>query len=109
MTSIFESDEPPMVFDLSYIRRIAPFSLEELQVALKPMSRGRCKDKAGICLEMITNGGDELHTCLVEVYNSMLQTGQMDPEWKETIFTLLPKKGDLTNPGNWRPVAVLRV
>ena len=69
----------------------------------------RCKDKAGICLEMITNGGDELHTCLVEVYNSMLQNGQMDPEWKETIFTLLPKKGDLTNPGNWRPVAVLRV
>ena len=48
MTSIFESDEPPMAFDLSYIRTIAPFSLEELQVSLKQMSRGRCKDKTGI-------------------------------------------------------------
>ena len=62
--SIFESDEPPMAFDLNCIRNIAPFSLEELKAALKQMSRGRCKDKAGICLEMITNGCDELHTCL---------------------------------------------
>ena len=33
----------------------------------------------------------------------------MPPEWKETVFTMLPKAGDLKDPSNWRPIAILQV
>ena len=107
--SMFQSNAREVPFTLECIRNIPSICLEELQTALKQMSRGRCKDKAGICLEMIIDAGSPLQNCLAHAYNGIIRTGEMDPEWKNTFFTLLPKKGDLTNPGNWRPIAVRRV
>ena len=72
------------------------------------MARGKCKDKNGICLEMIINGGDKLQKCMVHLYNDMLRTGTIESSWRETFFTLLPKK-DLSEANNWRPVAILPV
>ena len=31
----------------------------------------------------------------------------MSAEWRETFFVLLPKTGNLDDPSNWRPIAVL--
>lgn len=39
----------------------------------------------------------------------MLRTGKLDPSWHKTLFSMLPKKGDLADAGNWRPIAILRV
>jgi len=47
----------------------------ELQTALKQMSRGRCNDKAGICLEMIIDAGNALRNCLVNAYNGITRNG----------------------------------
>ena len=32
----------------------------------------------------------------------------VDGSWKETVFTMVPKSGDLTDPANWRPIAILK-
>ena len=49
-----------------------------------------------------------LHQRLAETYNHMLRQGTFEPDWYHTVLTMLPKSGDLTDPGNWRPIAVLR-
>ena len=81
----------------------------ELTVALKQMARGKCLDRAGVSLEMLLYGGEALHSCLLGYYNSMITTGEFDDSWKETLFVMLRKSGDLGDPANWRPIAILRI
>jgi len=58
---------------------------------------------------MVAEAGEEAHSCLIELYNMMLDSGQFPEEWPETLFVFLPKGGNLDDPSNWRPIAVLRV
>ena len=58
---------------------------------------------------MLLHGGDALHSSLVGMYNSMISDGEFDPSWKETVFVMHSKAGDLEDPVNWRPIAFLRV
>ena len=81
----------------------------ELVKAMKQMARGKCVDRAGVSLEMLLHGGDPLHSFLLGLYNTMIRTGAFDASWKETLFVMLPKAGDLGDPANWRPIAILRV
>ena len=43
----------------------------------------------------------------VHVYNYALSRGTFLSSWQETCMTLLPKKGDLTDLRNWRPIALI--
>ena len=72
------------------------------------MANARCADEAGVVSEMIKYGSDLLHQRLAETYNHMLRQGTFEPDWYHTVLTMLPKLGDLRDPGNWRPIAVLR-
>jgi len=72
------------------------------------MANARCPDESGVVAEMIKYGSDMLHQSVADTYNHMLQQGVFEPDWYHTIFTMLPKSGDLSDPGNWRPIAVLR-
>ena len=33
----------------------------------------------------------------------------IDGRWKQTTFSMIPQTGDPTNPGNWRPLAILNI
>ena len=33
-----------------------------------------------------------------------LETGVIPRPWTKGIITVIPKNGDLTDPGNWRPI-----
>ncbi|CEP09380.1 hypothetical protein, partial, partial [Parasitella parasitica] len=41
------------------------------------------------------------------VYNDALKLGVFPPSWQETCIVLLPKKGDLWNLANWRPISLI--
>ena len=43
------------------------------------------------------------------MFNDMLTRGYLDSTWHNTIFQMLPKSGDLNDPSNWRPIAILPV
>ena len=58
---------------------------------------------------MIQLGSSTLHVVLVDMFNDMLTRGYLDPSWHNTIFQMLPKAGDLKDPSNWRPIAILPV
>ena len=45
----------------------------------------------------------------LRIFNSMLVDGHVGEKWKHTSFSMIPKTGDPTNPGNRRPLAILNI
>ena len=88
---------------------VEPFTILELQVVLKEMRRNKCADTSGLVAECFIYGNLDLHKCLLDVFNNMLAVGRFDASWSHTVFTMLPKGGNLFSPSNWRPIAVLKI
>jgi len=88
---------------------IPPFRLSELRGALRSMKNRKCADTDGVVIELFKYGSLCMHQALLDMYNRMLVTGQLEPTWQHTLFAMLPKQGDLTVPGSWRPIAILKI
>ena len=57
-------------------------------------------------LEMITHSSMSLHKKLLDAYHKMSATGRYEPSWYHTDFIMIPKRGDLSDVKNWRPIAL---
>ncbi|KAK4520677.1 uncharacterized protein ATC70_006555 [Mucor velutinosus] len=44
---------------------------------------------------------------VLAVYNDAHNLGVFPPSWQETCIVLLPRKGDLWNLANWRPISLI--
>ncbi|KAG2228473.1 hypothetical protein INT48_003130, partial [Thamnidium elegans] len=44
---------------------------------------------------------------VLQIYNDALTHGVFPESWLETCISLLPKKGDLTDIKNWRPISLI--
>lgn len=88
---------------------VHPFTVHELKQVLRQMRKNRCADSNDVLAEYFIFGSDELHQRLVTIYNDMIQSGCLEESWRNTMFTMLPKSGDLQQPSNWRPIAILEI
>ena len=48
-----------------------------------------------------------MHERVLRAFNLMPVDGHVQEGWKQTTFSMIPKTGELTNPGNRRPFAIL--
>jgi len=64
---------------------------------------------SGIVVELIQHAGSVFHEKLLNMYNGIISTGLVPPDWHSTVFSMLPKSGNLGDASNWRPIAVLPV
>ena len=106
---IYQSSAVPLHVQWGRISEIPPFTIEEFMTALKHMKNGKSADPEGMMIEMIKHGSALLHQTIVNMYNEMILTDIFDNSWRETVFRMLPKSGDLSKPGNWRPIAKLKM
>ena len=81
----------------------------ELRRAQRSMKLRRGSDEFGIAAEMFKAYTYKFLGLLLDLLNKMLREGVIGPTWRETVFPMLPKTGDLSHPQNWRPVAMLRI
>lgn len=109
LQAIYESPSPSIPIDLSRIAEIPPFKMHEFQYALKFMRNRKGADKTNIVAEMIKHAGPRVHQVLLDMYNQILSSGCVPDNWHVTIFTMLPKNGDLSDASNWRPIAILPI
>jgi len=109
MGDLFASDVGCPSFDDVQTCDISCITVQEVQIALKQMARGKSKDKSGIAMEIILHGGPEILEFLTSTFNGILMQRRIDDDWHVTFFTMLPKTGDLANPSNCRPIAILKV
>ena len=45
----------------------------------------------------------------LKLVNDLISRGHVDEIWRRSLFTIIPKSGDLTLPTNYKPIAILSV
>ena len=84
-----------------------PITLQELTVALEGMKNGRAPGIDGIPVEFFKAFWSILGEDLLAVSNDSMEKGCLPLSCRRAVLTLLPKKGDLCEVKNWRPVSLL--
>ncbi len=82
-------------------------SLEELHKALRGMESGKAPGTDGLPVDFYKSFWSVLGEDLLAVLNESLAEGRLPLSYRRAVLTLLPKKGDLTDIKNWRPVSLL--
>ena len=84
-----------------------PFTLEELDVAVTQLSHNKSPGLDGLTSEFYQFFWPALKNYILSVFNNSILSGSMPVSYRRAIITLLPKKGDLLDIANWRPVSLL--
>ncbi|KAK3544504.1 hypothetical protein QTP86_013297 [Hemibagrus guttatus] len=84
-----------------------PLVLEELQAALNSMAGGKAPGIDGLPAEFYKFFWQELREDLLEVLNKSCREMCLPLSSRRAVIILLPKKGDLQDIKNWRPVSLL--
>ncbi|CAM2100967.1 unnamed protein product [Caretta caretta] len=84
-----------------------PLTLAEFSEALRRMPTNKSPGMDGLTVEFYRAFWDILGPDLVTVWAESLQSGVLPLSCRRTVLALLPKKGDLRDLRNWRPVSLL--
>ena len=108
--TLFSSDGGPGppnwgTFSQSLQFETGAFSEVELQAALAKLSNGKSTGLDTIPNEVLKV--KELRSSVLNIMNHALLNGVPD-EWHHTALIPLPKKGDLSDPSNWRGIALMQ-
>lgn len=85
-----------------------PISAQEILKAAKQMDPGRAPGWDGLSV-ILFRCCAELREALTEVWKASLQAGKLPVGMRLGLISLLPKKGDLGDLDNWRPITLMPV
>ena len=102
-------DGLPQVSDETNSRLAGPLQMTELLSAVRNMQGQRAPGIDGLTAEFFKAYWDILGQDVLEVFNECLASGSMPVSCRRAVLTLLPKKGNLQDIKNWRPVSLLCV
>lgn len=97
----------PRVPEESYSDTDGPLTLLEIENALMSMENGKSPGIDGLPVEFYKVFWDCVGEDLLAVLRECLEEGCLPLSCRRAVVTLLPKKGDLQNLGNWRPLSLL--
>lgn len=97
----------PQVSEETNMELGAPISEAELYAALQSLESGKSPGIDGIPVDFYKVFWNEIGKDLLLVLMDSLEKGFLPLSCRRAILTLLPKKGDLQEIKNWRPVALL--
>uniref|UniRef100_A0A3B3HMN0 Reverse transcriptase domain-containing protein n=1 Tax=Oryzias latipes TaxID=8090 RepID=A0A3B3HMN0_ORYLA len=86
-----------------------PLQLPELSAALQSMKGRKAPGIDGLTVEFYKAFWDILAPDILEVFNDCLLSGALPTSCRRAVVALLPKKGNLQEIKNWRPVSLLCV
>ncbi|CAM4598561.1 unnamed protein product [Lepidochelys olivacea] len=84
-----------------------PLTLAEFSDALRRMPTNKSPGMDGLTVEFYRAFWDILGPDLVTVWAESLQSGALPLSCRRAVLALLPKKGDLRDLRNWRPLSLL--
>lgn len=100
-------EDLPQVTDEANADLCREITLEELKKALQGMECGRAPGIDGLSVDFYKSFWPEIGADLLAVINESLNNGKLPLSCRRAVLTLLPKKGDLSEIKNWRPVSLL--
>ena len=87
--------------------KIPPFTIEEIEHAMKQLKCGKAPGVDGIYSEMIKAGGSTITNALHKLFNKILLTNKIPEDFKKAEIVLIYKKGDRKECKNYRPISLL--
>ena len=97
----------PQIATESNISRGAPLTLQELHSALLSIQGRKAPGIDGLTVEFYKAFWEVIGEDLLAVMNESLAVGELPLSCRRAVITLLPKKGNLQEIKNWRPVSLL--
>ena len=76
------------------------FILQALGTVLRDLHYGKAADADGMVAEMFKYSNILVQKCLLNICNSMLASGSFETSWQHTLFTMLPKPRDSSEPNS---------
>ena len=87
-----------------------PYSLDELQAAITKAKTRKSPGTNGNTVELFKKLDKKSLNVVLDTLNEYCTNPNFDsPDWHTVALKLLPKKGDLTLPTNWRPISLIDV
>ena len=87
----------------------APWSMNELRVAIRRAKNNRTGDDLGLVAELLKHAPESYLETLLDVFRHALISGQIPTSWQTTIFRMLPKSSCAKFASDFRPIASLRL
>lgn len=84
-----------------------PLILEELRAAVFGMQNGRTPGLDGLPVEFFKAFWSVIGQDLLDMLNASIAEGKLPLSYRRAVLTLVPKKGDLTDIKQWRPLSLL--
>ena len=83
------------------------FQLKDLRRAMRESSNGKSPGQDGIPMEFFKKFWDLMGPDLFLVFRHSYETGLLPESQRTAVIRCLPKKGDLADVRNWRPISLL--
>ena len=86
-----------------------PWTRADLMQAIKRLTFNKASVDCVLTAELLKAAPEECLIAMLDVFNSVLRTGQIPASWKLTLFTMLPKKFHPIQTSDFRPIANIRL
>ena len=85
----------------------AAVSVEEVHAALTHMASGTSPGPDGVPVELFKRCREQFEPVLARLFSAVGAEGRTPPGFTDGAIITLPKGGDATQPGNYRPITLL--
>ncbi|XP_078682384.1 uncharacterized protein LOC144916861 [Branchiostoma floridae x Branchiostoma belcheri] len=82
---------------------------DEVANAIKNLKNHKAAGIDQISAELLKKGGDIMLKKLTKLCNTCWELGKTPLDWRKGAIVKLPKKGDLSDCGNWRGITLLSI
>ena len=85
------------------------FNKVDVEKKLQKLKPTKSAGPDGIHPRVLLEAATSISPALSALYSKSLQEGHMPTAWKEGLITPIHKKGDKSQPGNYRPISLTSV
>ena len=82
---------------------------EEVAALIRSLDVSKASGPGGISSRMLKGTLESIVPSLTKLFNISIRTGKFPQCWKESSIVPIPKGGDSSKPGNYRPISLLSI
>ena len=87
----------------------APITQDEVRKAIRNLKSGKATGLDNILAEILKSGEEAVTPFLTTLFNKLYDSGLFPEDWTRSVIIPLLKKGDPTNPENFRGISLLSI
>ena len=84
-----------------------PFDLKEVQCCVKKLKNGTSAGQDNLFPELFKYAPTDFYVILTNFFNDILEKGQIPDDWGLSIICPIYKKGQMSDPNNYRGISLI--